>query len=240
MSAGVFTAAAVAGLPEPVARYFRRVLPEGQTYLAAAELLQEGEFLLGAGPRGWRPFRARQRFRARPPGFVWEARIRLAPCVPICVRDAYERGMGAMRARLLGVFPVVNQTGRPELNAGALQRFLAEAVWFPTALLPDQGVTWEGLDEGTARAALTDSGTTAGLQFRFNEAGDVVEIFTPGRYREVKGGYVPTPWTVRCLEYGEHHGIRIPVYCEVEWGLPEGPRPYWRGRVTAITYESAR
>lgn len=29
---------------------------------------------------------------------------------------------------------------------------------------------------------------------------------------------------------------RIPLRGEVEWPLPEGPQPYWRGSVTAVTF----
>lgn len=234
---GAFTAASVAGLPEPVARYFGRVLRADQAYVRAAELAQEGEFRIGQEGQGWRPFRARQCFSAVPPGFVWEARIRLGPLASICVRDSYLEGSASMRAALLAVVPLMNATARPELNAAALQRYLAEAIWFPTALLPGQGVTWEGIDARRALATITDAGTSAALEFRFHAAGEIAEIFTPARYREAQGKYVPTPWAVRCTEYGERHGMRIPVAAEVEWRLPEGPRPYWRGRITEIRYE---
>ena len=37
---------------------------------------------------------------------------------------------------------------------GELMRFLAEAAWYPTALLPSQGVRWQGADERSAFATL--------------------------------------------------------------------------------------
>ena len=236
----VFTAESLAGLPEPVVRYFRHVLREGQACIKAVELVQEGEFLVGSDKPVWRPLHARQRFSTRPPGFVWDARIRMAPLIPVFVRDAYVAGAGSMRAELLAVYPVVKEQGKPELDAGALQRYLAEAVWFPTALLPGQGVTWQAVDERTALAFITDAQTTVSLQFRFNEAGEVTEMFAPARFREVNGKYDPTPWAGRCTGYEEHDGIRIPVQCEVEWQLPDGPQPYWRGRIVEIRYEFAR
>jgi hypothetical protein len=30
--------------------------------------------------------------------------------------------------------------------------------------------------------------------------------------------------------------MRVPMSGEVSWILPEGPRPYWRGRVTRLEY----
>jgi hypothetical protein len=35
-------------------------------------------------------------------------------------------------------------------------------------------------------------------------------------------------------------GVRIPIEAEVEWVLPGGPYPYWRGEMTSIDYEFAR
>ena len=33
------------------------------------------------------------------------------------------------------------------------------------------------------------------------------------------------------------HGILIPLEGEVAWILPDGRRPYWRGRIREIDYE---
>jgi hypothetical protein len=51
---------------------------------------------------------------------------------------------------------------------------------------------------------------------------------------------VPTPWQCRIWNYAERDGMRVPLDGEAAWLLPEGPRPYWRGHVTRLTYELAR
>jgi hypothetical protein len=153
-SPGAFNRADVAdGIPAPVARYLSIVLPDGQRLIRKARLSQHGEFLLRPTPNGWRPFQAEEVFTASPPGFVWDARIRMAPGLRIFVRDAFVDGAGFMRASAAGLLPLVNVRGTPEVAAGALHRYLAEAVWFPTALLPGQGVAWTAIDESTARAS---------------------------------------------------------------------------------------
>lgn len=234
-----YTRADLQGLPEPVARYFRYVLSEGQPIIAAARIAERGEFRLGKGAGGWRAFTATQRVVTDPPGFVWDARIALAPLVGVRVRDGYVRGVGSMRAAILGVVPVLSDPGSPEVTAGALQRHLAEAAWFPTALLPRQGVAWRALDDRTAEATLTDGGTTASLQFRFDPEGAITEVFAPARFREVEGRYEATPWAGRFGRYEVHGGIRIPTEAEVEWRLPAGPYPYFRGRVVGVEYRIA-
>jgi hypothetical protein len=232
-----YSSADLEGLPAPVSRYFRAVLHDGQPLVRSGRLVQEGEFLMRPTPDGWRPFSATQHFAAKPPGFVWDARIHMVPGFAIRVRDAFVDGTGSMRASALGLFTMLDVHGTPEIAAGALHRYLAEAVWFPTALLPSQSVIWTPLDDSHARAALTAGTTTVWLDFRFGADGLVQGVFTRERARDVNGRGVPTPWQGRWREYEEHDGMRIPVRGEVEWILPEGPQVYWRGQVTAISYE---
>jgi hypothetical protein len=232
-----FSPAELEGLPAPVARYLRMALRDGQPLVRSGHLTQTGEFLVRPTPDGWRQFAATQHFGARPPGFVWDARIRMAPGLGICVRDALIDGRGSMRASALGLLTMVNVERTPEINAGALHRYLAEAVWFPTALLPSQGVVWTPVDDWHARATLTAGSTTVWLDYEFGEDGLVRGVFTPERARDVNGHGVPTPWRGRWFEYEVHDGMRVPVRGEVEWILPEGPQVYWRGRVTEISYE---
>jgi hypothetical protein len=234
---GAIAADDFAGLPAPVARYLRHVLPDGARHVRAADTSQDAEFFVASGDGGaWKPLSATQHFVVTPPGFVWDARIRMAPMTDALVRDAYVGTGASMQASLLGVRTMVDQRGRPELDAGALHRYLAEAVWFPTALLPAAGVTWSRVDDRSAIATLTDGPTTVSLEFRFNDRDEVVEIFTPDRQREADGRYVPTPWLVTCRAYEVQQGLRVPSTCEVAWLLEAGPQPYWRGRVTIERY----
>jgi uncharacterized protein DUF6920 len=229
---GTFDGACLETVPPPVARFLSRSLKEGQPLIDTVHVEQTGEFRVG---ESWQPFRATQRFTVEPAGFVWDARILMMPLLPVLVRDSYVAGLGAMRGAIGGVYPLVNQSERRELDAGALQRFLAEAVWFPTALLPRDKLKWDPIDGRRARATLTDRHTTVSLEFRFSDADEVTEIFAPDRYAENHGRYEPKPWIVRCSAYETHAGMRIPVQCEVAWIEAAGPVPYWRGRVTSMT-----
>lgn len=142
-----------------------------------------------------------------------------------------------MRASAMGLFPLMHVEGTPEIAAGALLRYLAEAVWMPTALLPSQGMMWTALDDASARATFTSGATTVSLDFHFGADGLVERVFTDARPRGVEGRFVPTPWQGRFHHYEYVHGSRIPFRGEVEWLLPEGPRPYWRGCITAAAFE---
>jgi len=237
--AGIDDVLRAADLPKPVARYFQCALPPGGRLIARVRLTQEGSFRLGTGESSWRPFTATQTFTARPPGFTWDARIRLVPGIDVRVRDAYENGAGSIEATCLRYIRLARARGTPELASGALQRYLAEAVWFPTRLLPGCGVSWEALDEDQARVTLIDGATTASLVLQFNPDGTVARLFTPSRFREVKGRYVPTPWEAVCAAHEDRGGFTIPAEAEVAWQIDRRRIPYWRGRVTEASYELA-
>ncbi len=227
----------LAGLPAPVRRYFEFALTPGHPLPRGARLVQQGEFL--SRPDGaWSPFTAVEHFSVTPPGFVWDASIRIAPLVAVRVRDSYLEGEGAMLGKLGGLVPVVDVRGGPEIAEAALQRYLAEAVWLPTALLPGAGVAWTPVDETTARATLADRGTSAWIDFRFGSRGEIVGTSTD-RYRITDGRAARTPWVGRFGSYERVAGMMVPREGEVAWAPSEGRLPYWRGRVTAFAYEPA-
>jgi hypothetical protein len=224
-------------LPAPVAKYFRLVLKEGQPHIRSANLTQVGEFQVDKEDNSWSQFEAKQYFSANPPSMVWDARIRMAPLLDVQVRDAYMVGQGSMQAKILALVPVVNEHSKPELNAGALQRYLAELVWLPTALLPSDRLKWSAIDSHKALATLTDNHTTVSLEFRFNDLGEITGVFAPARYREVNGKYEPTPWAGYFYNYQEKDGMRIPTEGYVEWQLGDRAFPYWKGKIVEVNYD---
>ena len=222
-------------LPAPVARYFAYALPSDQRPIARARIASAGTFLTKRGAKR-SPFVADQNFVVDPPGFVWDADIIMAPLVSVRVRDSYLDGEGAMLARAVGVIPVADQHGSTEMADASLQRYLAEAVWFPTALLPCAGVTWTPIDDYSARATITDRGNTVSVEFNFGAEGQI-NGFSAIRNRDVSGTAVPTPWRGRVWDYERVDGMMVPRAGEVEWTLADGPLTYWRGHITRVTYE---
>ena len=231
-----FSRAQLHGLPAPVARYFDFALAEGQPIVRRARVRQAGEFTLR--PRRWSAFTAVQHFTTRPRAFVWDATIRLLHMLPVRVRDSYEGGEGVMHGTVAGLVPVVDVRGSPEMAAGSLVRWLVEAVQFPTALLPGEGLSWSAIDDSTARATLTDGATTVAADFRFGERGEVV-IVSAMRHREVNGAFVLTPWVGRWSDYARMGGMMVPTTGEVSWLTPDGAIPYFRGRTLGIEYDPA-
>jgi len=228
-------------LPAPVARYFRYALKEGQPPIRATRITQAGELrAMDATKDGWKPFAATQYLSPQSPGFVWDASIRMALLLPVRVRDAYADGEASGQVSFLSLVTLAEERGTPELNAGALHRYLAESVWVPTALLPRAGLAWSPIDGNTALATLTDSQTTVSLEFRFSDAGEITSIYTPGRFAYLDGRYQLLPWEGHFRNYQERAAMRIPTEADVEWHLPSGRFPVWRGRIVDVEYELVR
>ncbi len=231
----------IESLPVPVQRYFRAVLKDGQPIIAVARFSHKGQFRMKESEDRWTPLFSNQIATTRPAGFVWDARIRMAPGITAFVHDAYVAGEGILHAEALGLFTVADVRGTPAAAQGELLRYFAEAAWYPMALLPSQGVRWEAMDDSTARATLTDGVTTVSLEFRFDSEGLITSLSAASRYHgDVDGVPEFAPWQGRFWAWEVRDGIRIPLEGEVAWQLPEGFLPYWRGRITEIGYEFAQ
>ena len=227
------------GLPAPVQRYFRAVLRDGAPIVAAASVEHRGTIDIGEAAARWLPFSSKQRVVTRPPGFVWNAKTSIVPGLAVRVHDAYVAGEGILHPAVLGLFALAEQRGG-EVARGELMRFFAEAAWYPTALLPSQGVRWEAVDERSARATLTDGPLSLTLTFHFDPAqGLMTSVRAEARGRTVAEQVIPTPWQGRWSNYQWQGGMRVPMTGEVAWLLPEGDKPYWRGTITRLDYEFA-
>ena len=225
------------GLPAPVQRYFRAALTDGQAIVTAVSIRHAGTFNMSATAEQWKPFTSQQRVITRRPGFDWDARVMMFPGVPVHVHDAYIAGAGLLHGAVLGLVTVVDMADTPELARGELMRFFAEAAWYPTALLPSQGVRWEAVGDSSANATLTDGPLSLKLLFQFNAEGLIDTVRAEARGRVVDGKTVTAPWQGRYWRYATQGGMRVPQEGEVAWLLPEGEKPYWRGRTTSMSYE---
>ena len=232
----IYDSQEIVDLPTPVQRFFQTVIKDGQAIVAAVNLSQEGQFNFNEMSDKWNPFTATQFFVTKQLGFDWDAKIQMAPGLRAFVHDTYLLGAGNLHASLLGLVTLANMRDTPELNQGELLRFLAETAWYPTALLPSQGVRWEAIDDTSALGTLTDGATTVSLVFGFNPEGTIATIYAADRYRDK---LIVMPWGGKFSEYAVREGMLIPLVGEVGWVHPEGLRLYFKGTVTEVSYDFA-
>ena len=234
--AAAFDASMLREVPDPVARYLTFALVPGQPIVRRARIEHAGAF--AARPGRWAAFRSLQRFTAPAPGFVWDARVVMAPLLAVHVRDSYIAGAGSVHAAIAGLVPVAEQHGSREIAASALWRYLAEAAWLPTALLPSERLAWRALDDRSARATLSDGAITASADFHFDRSGRIERV-TGERFRAVGDGQLITHTEGGHADYVRMNGMMIPTRGEVAWLLPEGAHVYWRAAVTRAEHDFA-
>lgn len=237
--AGHYDIRQLEGLPTPVQRYFRAVLKDGQPFVASATFGFTGTFNMSETGDKWKPFTSTQQAVVHRPGFLWNGSVAMFPGVAAKVHDSYIAGQGRLHAAVLGLFAVADVQGGGEIARGELMRYFAEAIWYPTALLPSQGVHWESVDERSAKATLVDGPINLTLLFRFDEAGLITSVHADARGAGVGKDMVMLPWECSASNYQLRDGMMVPSRGGAAYLRPEGRRPYFIGNLTSVVYEFA-
>lgn len=236
-SAARYDARELDGLPTPVQRYFRTVLKDGQRIIAAATVEHTGTFNLNYAGEQWKFFTSEQRVVTHGPGFVWTGHIAIMPGIAVHVHDAYIAGEGILKPSLLGLISLADMHGEGEIALGELMRYFIESAWYPTALLPSQGVHWEAVDDHVAKATFVDRSFSVEMQVGFDDSGLIRSARFDARGAIVGKDIVQMPWEGLWSNYQKRDGMLVPMTGEVAWLTSQGRKPYWRGTVASLTYE---
>ena len=232
--AGHYDAREIEGLPAPVQRYFRAVLKDGQPLIATATFELAGTINMSAsGGEQWKPFTSWQRAIVHRPGFLWNGRVAMWPGLSAHVHDSYVSGVGSLHAAMLGLFTVAQAQGGGEIARGELMRYFAEMVWYPTALLPSQGVHWAAVDDQSANATLVDGPISLTLLFRLDDTGLITSVHADERGAVVGKEMVMLPWDCTLSNYQLRHGMMVPT----RGSVGKGGKPYFVGDLTSLVYE---
>jgi hypothetical protein len=229
------TQESIANLPEPVQRYMQFSGVIGTPWVETVRLQQTGTFRTGAD-RPWMPVTAEETYTTDPPGFVWNARFKMAGLPLIRARDTYAAGKGHMFGKLAGVYTLFDARGT-ELTQATMLRYLNEVMWFPTAFLGDN-MRWEALDDRSARVTFSDGGGNVSAVLYFDPDGRLTN-FEAMRYYENLGNYSLERWSTPITAYGEHSGLRLPTRGKAVWHLADCDFAYADLEITEVEYNVA-
>ena len=232
--AGFVTEDMLAGLPEPVQRYMAYSGVVGKAWIKDVRLQQRGRFRTGP-ERSWMDMTAEQHYTTDPPSFLWKASFKIAGLPLIRAQDRYESGHAHMHGKMAGLFIIFDVRGE-KLDQGAMLRYLSEMIWFPIAFLGDN-ITWEGVDDHSAKVTLHDHGKSVSGQLLFDEQGRPTN-FTTMRYREVDGDFSLDPWSTPITGYGSLAGLNLPTRGQAVWNLPTGDYDYIDLEITELEYNT--
>ncbi|PSL07248.1 DUF6544 family protein [Cecembia rubra] len=208
------------GLPKAVQRWLKFSGVIGKPGIENLYMEQSYKIKLKPEQENWYHAKASQTSTSDPPAFVWTVDMQMMPLVFTYGRDRFIQGEGEMLIKLLSFLPVAKDGPNPKINESALQRYIGELVWYPSACTLDQ-FKWREIDENTAEATMSYLQTEGSGIFEFDEEGKLIR-FTAMRYMGSGEDAVKMEWFVQVLAHREFDGIILPSQCTATWRLESG------------------
>lgn len=215
----------ISDLPQPVQRYFRHVLKEGQPYVSYVRLTHDGQFKTDLD-KDWIDIEGEQYFTTEKPGFIWIGKTSM-----FTARDMYLRNSGKITVTLFSLFNVVNGKGN-KYDQGEILRWLGESVWFPTNLLPNEHLSWTSIDSKTAELSFNYNDLSLSYIVSFNDKGEITQLET----KRYMGEDSLESWVGKLSDYKEINGMIIPTKIEAVWRLDTGDHSYAKFSIKKIEY----
>jgi hypothetical protein len=225
ISGKTFSHRQLAGVPEPVERYFKHVLKEGQPYISYASITHDGLFKTGLD-KGWIKIKGEQYATTEKPGFIWKGSTAM-----FTARDMYIADKGRLVVSLLSLYNIVDAKGE-QYNQGELLRWLGESVLYPTNFLPGERLEWSAIDSKSAKLTFNYNGLSLFFIVIFNEAGEIIQMETKRYMDKTK----LETWVIKCAGYKEMNNVFVPSTFEVLWRLTIGDYPYAKFKIKTIAY----
>ncbi|MBU2650622.1 MAG: hypothetical protein KKA81_06795 [Bacteroidetes bacterium] len=220
-------------LPEPVKRWLQNSGMIGKRYIMLGKVIQRAEMKMKPEQQKWLDASAVQYTAIDLPAFIWSVDVKMNGLMFFLGRDKFEGGKGEMLIKLNALLNVVNEHGE-KLNEGTIQRYLGEMVWFPSLALSEY-ISWEQVNDTTAKAIMQYKGTKGSGTFRFNSNGDFVS-FSAMRYMGNEIESSRYEWVMLVEEYKTFDGIKVPSKMSATWKLDEGDWTWLKLEVTDIKY----
>jgi hypothetical protein len=223
------TAQQWANLPEPVQRWLKQSGVADRPEIKTVWLAQKAQMKMKPDQEKWYNAKAEQWVVTEKPAFLWKVNMDMSPVMKIAGRDKFVAGRGEMLIKMNGLINVVNEQG-PKMDEGTLQRFLGEIVWYPSAALADY-ISWETIDNNSAKATMQIDGTTGSGIFTFDDSGNF-RSFSAMRFMGNKPDAKKYEWVITNFENAEFNGIRIPAKMEATWKLDTGDWKWLKLEIT--------
>lgn len=222
-------------LPEPVQKYFHYCGFVDKPKIINAQVVWKDVFLKLSLSKKWQSIQCFQFNSVPNPARFAFMKSKLAGLIPFEGRDKYQDGHGNMLIKLFKIFTVGDSKGA-EMDRSALVTLLAEALFVPGYALQPY-VSWEAINDLSAKAIIEDNGIKVSGIFYFNEKGENVKFETEDRYfAEKNGTYTKHKWTAFLENYKDFNGFMIPTIMRAAWHLPTGDFEYYKGTVNDVLF----
>ncbi len=230
----IVSTSSITELPIAVQKWLQYSGIIGKKDCATVFLTQELRLKLQPTQTSWYVGTAEQYFTTQSPAFHWTTNIQLNSLLNVVGRDQFKNGKGRLLIRLLSLFALAKVSDTAKINQATLQRYLAEIVWFPSAAISSY-ISWQHIDDFTAKATMEYNNTKGTGTFYFNEDGSF-QKFVALRYKDNKD-LQTTQWTVSAIKNEKRNGVYIPTECNASWKLNNKEWTWLQLKITNIEYD---
>jgi hypothetical protein len=223
----------IKSLPVPVWKWLDKTGVVGKPYIHVGKVSQKAEMKMKPDQKNWMKATALQYSTIDTPAFIWTVKVKMNSLLNFWGRDKFENGKGEMLIKVNSIFKVVDSKGE-KIDEGALQRYLGELIWFPTLAL-SKYISWEQIDDLSAKATMKYKGTEGSGVFYFNTEGDFTK-FVALRFKDNVEDAKRYEWIMSVEDYKLFEGLRIPAKGVATWRLEEGDWTWLKLEITDIKY----
>lgn len=220
----------LAGLDEPVRRYFGHAIRDGAALPNGVRMAMSGRIKVGL----WLPFTAEQTVDGR--SFTWRARVGLGPLTPLRVTDQYADAVGSTEGHLLGRVTLFHVEDVNTVRAAATRAAIESVVFAPPSVLPGRRVDWRAESETVIVARFDLPPERPEVRVRIDNHGAIrtVSAMRWGNAVEKTFQYIPFGGVMHTeARFGD---FMLPSSASVGWwfGTPRYA-PFFRADITAVT-----
>jgi hypothetical protein len=234
VDADVITEEMTASLPAPVQRWMGNIGIIGMKPIHTAYFEQRARMKLKPDQAEWYPAEVVQYVTMDRPGFLWKVNMKMFSALNVAGRDRFQDGQGSMTIKIGSLIPVVNAANDRKTNQSTLQRYLMELVWYPTAVFSPY-ITWEEIDENTAKATMTYNGVSGSATFYFDDSGNLLKV-SAFRYKSSDENAVKAECIGETKEIRVVDGIKIPTKVNITWVLEDGLFTWYETEILKAKY----
>ena len=222
--------------PDLLKRFFRSVSNDSIYIPKFITVEQSAQFKTDVNS-DWKQLKATQYFTTEKVNFIWVSEMKTSKFFWVNAIDSYLNGKGNMLIKLNSSITVADSWGI-ELDKSGLFRYISEAVFFPTKLLPTKNLLWNVLDSNLAEIKFTNGANSIVAKLYFDTEYKITKIETYDKYRALGEDFEKSLYTVYFSNYETINALfKVPKNMEVEWDLSSGKFKYGKFKIEEITYE---
>ena len=220
----------VAGLDEPVRRYFSHAISDGDALPNGVRMEMRGRIKVGV----WLPFTAEQTVDGR--SFTWRARVGRRPFTPLRVTDRYADAVGSTEGRLLGRVTLFHARDADTARSAATRAAIESVAFAPPSVLPGRGVTWRAESDSVIVADFDLPPEHPQVRVRIDEHGAIrtVSALRWGNAGEKTFRYIPFGGEIHAeRRFGD---LVLPCNATVGWWFDTSRyTPFFKAEISAVT-----